>query len=278
MRLEFTKMHGLGNDFVVVNAITQNVMLRPEQIRRLADRHTGVGFDQLLIVEPPTRPDVEFSYRIFNADGNEVEHCGNGARCFALFVTEQKLTRSNPISVSTCNGVLSLNIDDNRLVTVDMGAPKTAPADIPFAPHGDGQHSGLYRLDIGGQAVELSVVNVGNPHAVVRVDNCDQAPVATLGPQIQQSGAFAEGVNVGFLEILSPTEAKLRVFERGVGETQACGTGACAAMVAAVSHGWLEPTATLRLLGGALQLSYQAGEPILMTGPGEFVFDGTARL
>ncbi len=277
MRLEFTKMHGLGNDFVVVNAVTQNVMLRPEQVRRLADRHTGIGFDQLLIVEPPTRPDVEFSYRIFNADGTEVEHCGNGARCFALFVTEQKLTRSNPISVATCNGVISLSIDENRLVTVDMGEPKTEPAAIPFtAP--PALEDGRYPLMIDGSSLAISVVNMGNPHAVIRVDDCNNAPVHELGPKVQQSGAFQDGVNVGFLEILSPTEAKLRVYERGVGETQACGTGACAAMVAAVQQGWLEPKATLRLLGGALQLDYQPGQPVRMTGPGEFVFDGAARL
>lgn len=276
MRLEFTKMHGLGNDFVVIDAITQNVMLRPEQIRRLSDRHTGIGFDQLLLVEPPARPDVEFSYRIYNADGDEVEHCGNGARCFALFVTEKKLTRSNPIKVATCNRVLSLDIDEAKLVTVDMGQPSTAPDTIPFTAGVD--DLALHLLEIDDKHFEMAVVNVGNPHAVMRVDQIDSLDIETLGPLIQNSGAFPEGVNVGFIEIIDRQEARLRVYERGVGETQACGTGACAAMVAAVRNDWLDNSATLRLHRGNLKMDYQLGDSIFMTGPGETVFEGNVRL
>lgn len=276
MRLEFTKMHGLGNDFVVIDAISQNVVLRADQVRRLADRHTGVGFDQLLIVEPPSRPDAEFSYRIFNQDGNEVEHCGNGARCFALFVHQQQLTRSNPIKVATCNGLLELKILPDQTVRVNMGEPKVSAEELPAS--GLTGDAPLHPLSIPGHALQGSLVNVGNPHVVIPVDNLDQLDIETLGPAVQESGHFPEGVNVGFLQVISRTEGRLRVYERGVGETQACGTGACAAMVAGVRNGWFDSEVSLRLTRGSLTLEYAPGEAIFMTGPGEFVFEGSARL
>lgn len=274
MRLEFTKMHGLGNDFVMVDAISQNVMLRPEQVRRLADRHTGIGFDQLLIVEPPSRPDAEFSYRIFNSDGGEVEHCGNGARCFALFVHQKQLTRANPIKVATCNNLLEIKILPDQTVRVDMGQPKVSAEELPAV--GLSGDAPLHDLNL--ESLKGSLVNVGNPHVVIRVDSVDQTDVERLGPAIQNSGHFPQGVNVGFLQIVSRDEVRLRVYERGVGETQACGTGACAAMVAAVRNDWCDHQATVRLTRGALTLEYQPGQPIYMTGPGEFVFEGSARL
>lgn len=274
MRLEFTKMHGLGNDFVVIDAISQNVMLRAEQIRRMGDRHTGIGFDQLLIVEPPSRPDAEFSYRIFNQDGNEVEHCGNGARCFALFVQQKQLTRSNPIKVATMNGLLELKILPDQTVRVDMGQPRVSAEQIPVV--GLTGDAPLHELSVAG--LKGSLVNVGNPHVVIPVDSTDAVDIETLGPAVQNSGLFPEGVNVGFLQVLSPTEGKLRVYERGVGETLACGTGACAAMVAGVRNGWFDDSVQLRLTRGSLTLEYRNGESIFMTGPGEFVFEGSARL
>ena len=276
MRLEFTKMHGLGNDFVIIDAISQNVVLRSDQVRRLSDRHTGVGFDQLLIVEPPTRPDAEFSYRIFNQDGNEVEHCGNGARCFALFVQQKQLTRSNPIKVATCNGLLELRVLPDQTVRVDMGQPKVSAEELPAS--GLSGDAPLHDLQIADETLQGSLVNVGNPHVVIAVDSVDALDIERLGPAGQQSGYFPDGVNVGFLQILSPTEGRLRVYERGVGETQACGTGACAAMVAGVRNGWFESEATLRLTQGPLTLQYQDGQSVFMTGPGEFVFEGSARL
>jgi diaminopimelate epimerase len=274
MRLEFTKMHGLGNDFVVIDAISQNVMLRAEQIRRMGDRHTGIGFDQLLIVEPPSRPDAEFSYRIFNQDGNEVEHCGNGARCFALFVHQKQLTRSNPIKVATMNGLLELKILPDQTVRVDMGQPRVNAEQIPVT----GLTGDAPLHDLGVADLKGSLVNVGNPHVVIPVDSTDAIDIETLGPAVQNSGLFPEGVNVGFLQVLSPTEGKLRVYERGVGETLACGTGACAAMVAGVRNGWFGDSVQLRLTRGSLTLEYRDGESIFMTGPGEFVFEGSARL
>ena len=274
MRLEFTKMHGLGNDFVVIDAISQNVMLRAEQIRRMGDRHTGIGFDQLLIVEPPSRPDAEFSYRIFNQDGNEVEHCGNGARCFALFVQQKQLTRSNPIKVATMNGLLELKILPDQTVRVDMGQPKVSAEQIPVT----GLTGDAPLHDLGVADLKGSLVNVGNPHVVIPVDSTDAIDIETLGPAVQNSGLFPEGVNVGFLQVLSTTEGKLRVYERGVGETLACGTGACAAMVAGVRNGWFGDSVQLRLTRGSLTLEYRDGESIFMTGPGEFVFEGSARL
>lgn len=275
MRLDFTKMHGLGNDFVIIDAITQNVALRPEQIRRLGDRNTGVGFDQLLVVEPPNLPDVDFSYRIFNRSGEEVEHCGNGARCFALFVHEKKLTRANPIRVATTNRVLSLAIDEDNLVTVDMGEAKTAPGEIPFLADEPGP---LHHIHVEGETFEVGVANVGNPHVVMKVDRVEDFDVAHWGPAIQNSGLFPEGVNVGFLQVLDREEGRLRVYERGVGETRACGTGACAAAAIAAGNNWMNANLTLRLNGGQLHMTAKPGESILMKGPGAFVFDGSVRL
>lgn len=276
MRLEFTKMHGLGNDFMVIDLVTQRVRLEPEQIRQLADRHFGIGFDQLLLVEPPDNPDVDFRYRIFNADGSEVSQCGNGARCFARFVRERRLTRKNVLRVQTACGVLELRIDDNDQVTVDMGAPRFAPAEIPFTADADALS---YTVEVDGQSVSLSTVNMSNPHAVLRVDDVDTAPVLTLGPLLESHVRFPERVNVGFMQIVDTHQIRLRVFERGSGETLACGSGACAAVVAGIRLGLLSSPVTVALRGGELEIHWAgAGEPVIMIGPTAKVFDGFVRL
>jgi len=276
MRLEFTKMHGLGNDFMVVDLVTQRVRLEPEQIRQLADRHFGIGFDQLLLVEPPDNPDVDFRYRIFNADGSEVSQCGNGARCFARFVRERRLTRKDVLRVQTASGIIELRIDDNGLVTVDMGAPHFVPADIPFVADADAL---THTVEVAGQAVTLSVVSMGNPHAVLRVDDVGAAPVVTLGPALENHARFPERVNVGFMQIVDAHRIRLRVFERGTGETLACGTGACAAAVAGIRLGLLKSPVTVALPGGELEIHWAgAGQSVIMTGPATRVFDGFVRL
>lgn len=274
--LRFTKMHGLGNDFMVVDAITQPVTLKPHQIRRMADRHLGVGFDQLLLVEPPERPDVDFRYRIFNADGGEVEQCGNGARCFARFVLDQKLTRKRDIRVQTPTGILELRVTEPGLVRVDMGEPELAPAAIPFAA--DAQAL-TYSVDVDGQEYELGAVSMGNPHAVLRVEDVDQAPVDTLGPKLEGHPRFPARANVGFMQVVSPESIRLRVFERGVGETRACGSGACAAVVAGRLQGILAERVAVSLSGGELTITWPGeGAPVTMEGPATRVFEGQIRL
>ncbi|MFC0337827.1 diaminopimelate epimerase [Kushneria avicenniae] len=272
MMLHFTKMHGLGNDFMVVDLVTQRARLDSERIRALADRRFGIGFDQLLLVEPPLRPDMDFRYRIFNADGSEVENCGNGARCFARFVLDQKLTAKREIAVQTAGGNLLLKVVDDGRVRVDMGAPRFAPADIPLtadAPAHD------YALDVDGETVHLDALSMGNPHAVIDVDSVDHAPVATLGPRIEAHPRFPRRVNVGFMEIVSRQSVRLRVFERGVGETLACGTGACAAVVSGIRRGLLDQHVDVTLPGGTLSIEWAGPEhPVIMTGPAERVFDG----
>lgn len=276
MRLEFTKMHGLGNDFMVIDLVSQRVRLTPELIRQLADRHFGVGFDQLLVVEPPGRPDVDFCYRIFNADGSEVSQCGNGARCFARFVRERRLTRKDVLRVETASGVIELRIDDLGWVTVDMGSPRFAPAEIPFVAESEAL---VYPVDVNGQRVELSTVSMGNPHAVLLVDNVDTAPVETLGPALESHVRFPQRVNVGFMQVVNRHQIRLRVFERGTGETLACGTGACAAAVAGIRRGLLDTPVKVRLPGGELEIRWDGGsEPVIMIGPTARVYDGAMRL
>lgn len=276
MLLKFTKMHGAGNDFVVLDLISQRYRLRPQDVRKLADRHFGVGCDQVLVVEPPSRPDVDFSYRIFNADGNEVEQCGNGARCFARFVRDKKLTSKRIITVETACGTIELRVHNRQDVEVNMGVPVFEPADIPFAADA---LADSYPLQVDGTTVEIGALSMGNPHAVLRVDNVAAADVARLGPLIECHRDFPRRVNVGFMEVLSEQAIKLRVFERGVGETLACGTGACAAVVYGIRRGWLRDLVTVDLPGGKLSISWAGpGQPVIMTGPAEVAFEGSIRI
>ncbi len=277
MRLRFTKMHGLGNDFVVIDAISQRVRLTPEKVRRIADRRFGIGCDQVLLVELPENPDVDFRYRIFNCDGSEVENCGNGARCFAKFVRDRKLTGKNCLKVETSGGNMEIIARDNGMVTVDMGIPGLDPADLPFTTP---SRAISYPLDVEGfQHLEISAVSVGNPHAVTLVEDIETAPVATLGPLVEAHHQFPQKVNAGFLQVLSRNEVNLRVYERGAGETQACGTGACAAAVAGRVRGLLDSQVKVNLRGGSLDISWDGeGEPVLMTGPATSVFHGQIKL
>ena len=276
MIVNFTKMHGLGNDFMVVDLISQHAHFRPEQIRKLADRQMGIGFDQLLLVEPPGKPDVDFRYRIFNADGSEVEQCGNGARCFAVFVRDRKLTDKETIRVETKNGDIELRIKDDGRVLVNMGAPRFAPKDVPLATE---QERSLYDLEAGGKSLSVSALSMGNPHAVLLVNDANEADVESLGPAIESHEFFPEQVNAGFMEVVHKRFIRLRVFERGVGETLACGTGACAAVVAGIERGLLESPVEVRLPGGNLNVSWQGrGEPVMMEGPATMVFEGKIRI
>ncbi|MBW0148593.1 diaminopimelate epimerase [Marinobacter arenosus] len=274
--MRFTKMHGLGNDFMVVDAISQPFRLRPEMIRELADRNFGIGFDQLLVVEPPGLPDVDFRYRIFNADGSEVEQCGNGARCFARFVRDQRLTNKKVIRVQTAKGVIELRVGKDGLVMVNMGIPELNPPAIPFAAD---RRKEVYTVDVNGSTVELSAVSMGNPHGVLLVDDVDTAPVETLGPRLENHPRFPARANIGFLQIIDRTHARLRVFERGSGETLACGSGACAAVVAGCLRGLLDPRVEVELRGGRLVIEWQGeGTPVMMEGPATSVFEGQLRL
>ena len=276
MLLKFTKMHGAGNDFVVIDLISQRCKLRSREIRQLADRRFGVGCDQVLVVEPPGSPEVDFRYRIFNADGGEVEQCGNGARCFARFVRDNKLTSKRLITVETAAGIIRLRVRDNHQVEVDMGAPVLAPELVPF----DAPEQALsYQLQVDGSDLEIGAVSMGNPHSVLRVDDVDSVDLEHLGPLIENHPRFPQRVNAGFMQVVSASEIRLRVFERGVGETLACGTGACAAVVYGLSRGWLRDTVTVNLPGGKLSVSWAgADQPVIMTGPTESVFEGTIRI
>jgi diaminopimelate epimerase len=276
MELTFTKMHGLGNDFVVIDATSQPIDLSMEQIRFLADRRLGVGCDQVLLVEPPRQPKVDFTYRIFNADGGEVEQCGNGARCFARYVRDQGLTRKDHIPVATATGVITLHVEADGQVTVDMGAPIFEPAEIPFATDSRAE---VYPLEVEATQVEISTVSMGNPHAVLRVEQVDKAPVNSLGPRIESHVRFPRRVNVGFMQVVDRQHIRLRVYERGVGETLACGSGACAAVAVGRQRGWLDDKVTVSLPGGNLKIQW-AGEDqtMLMTGPAVSVFEGRIRL
>lgn len=272
MRIQFSKMHGLGNDFMVIDLVTQRLNLHPELIRRLAHRNFGVGFDQLLVVEPPERPDVDFKYRIFNADGSEVEQCGNGVRCFARFVHERHLTRKKKIRVETKSGVVEPEINQQAWVRVNMGMPRFNPEQIPFlVPHAQS----TYHIEAGDESVELDVVNMGNPHTVLLVDDVLTAPVAKLGPLLESHAQFPARVNVGFMQILNRGEVRLRVFERGVGETLACGTGACAAAVSGIRRGLLDSTVKVHLAGGPLLIQWHLDDVVWMTGPTATSFEGS---
>ncbi len=276
MELTFTKMHGLGNDFVVIDATSQPIELTMEQIRFLADRRLGVGCDQVLLVERPRQPEVDFTYRIFNADGGEVEQCGNGARCFARYVRDQGLTRKDHIPVATAAGVITLHIEADGQITVDMGMPIFEPADIPFAADAQAE---VYALEVEATQVEVSVISMGNPHAVMRVEQVDKAPIASLGPRIESHARFPRRVNVGFMQVVDRQHIRLRVYERGVGETLACGSGACAAVVVGRQRGWLDDKVTVSLPGGILKIQWSGeGESVLMTGPAVSVFEGRIRL
>jgi diaminopimelate epimerase len=276
MLLRFTKMHGLGNDFMVLDLVSQHAHIQPKHVRQWGDRHTGVGFDQLLIVEPPSRPDVDFRYRIFNADGSEVEQCGNGARCFARFVIDKRLTAKKRIRVETKNSVIELNVRNDGQITVDMGAPRLEPAEVPFVA---AEAAIAYEVEVDGRTVELAAVSMGNPHGVLRVTDVATAPVHQLGPQLETHPRFPQKANIGFLQVVDAHHARLRVWERGCGETQACGTGACAAAVAGIRQGWLASPVQITLPGGSLTIEWAgAGQPVLMTGPAVRVFEGQVRL
>ena len=272
MRLRFAKMHGLGNDFVVIDGVRQAVALSPGQLRLLADRRFGVGCDQVLLVEPPTRKGVDFRYRIFNSDGGEVEQCGNGARCFARFVRDEGLTDRSRICVETAGGVIVPEIAGDGEVTVDMGVPRFAPADIPFLSESE---SPLQPLDVDGILRMITAVSMGNPHAVQVVDDVALAPVAIEGPRIERHPRFPNRVNAGYMQVVDRDNIRLRVWERGVGETLACGTGACAAVVAGIRRGLLHSRVRVRTRGGALRIEWAGpGSPVWMTGPAVRVFDG----
>ncbi|EGQ8102025.1 diaminopimelate epimerase [Vibrio parahaemolyticus] len=272
MHFHFSKMHGLGNDFMVVDCITQNVFFSQDLIRRLADRHTGVGFDQLLVVEAPYDPETDFHYRIFNADGSEVEQCGNGARCFARFVRLKGLTNKYSISVSTKKGKMILDVEDDGEVTVNMGVPEFEPNKIPFKAK---QKEKTYIMRAGDKTLFCGAVSMGNPHVVTVVDDVDTADVDTLGPLLESHERFPERVNAGFMQVVSRDHIRLRVYERGAGETQACGSGACGAVAVGILQGLLDESVKVSLPGGDLHISWQGpGKPLFMTGPATHVFDG----
>jgi diaminopimelate epimerase len=271
--LKFTKMQGAGNDFVVIDAVSQQVQLDADRIRRIADRHFGVGCDQLLLIERPRTPGTDFYYRIFNADGGEVEHCGNGARCFLRYVRDRALTDKAQIRVETLSGVIVPKLEPDGQVTVDMGAPQLEPGEIPFLAQ---QQALTYRIEVGEQSVELSALSMGNPHAVQVVADVGQAPVSTQGPLIERHPRFPQRTNAGYMEVVSRHHIKLRVWERGAGETLACGTGACAAVVAGIARGLLDSPVEVVTHGGNLTIAWGgAGRPVMMTGPAESVFEGT---
>ncbi|AAU38391.1 diaminopimelate epimerase [[Mannheimia] succiniciproducens] len=274
--MQFSKMHGLGNDFVVVDAVTQNVYFPEEVIKKLADRHRGIGFDQMLIVEPPYDPELDFHYRIFNADGSEVAQCGNGARCFARFVTLKGLTDKKDIAVSTTNGKMILTVQDDGMIRVNMGEPVWEPAKIPFIAN-KFEKNYILRTDI--QTVLCGAVSMGNPHCTLVVDDVETANVTELGPLLENHERFPERVNVGFMQVINPNHIKLRVYERGAGETQACGSGACAAAAIGIMQGLLENKVQVDLPGGSLWIEWQGeGHPLYMTGDATHVYDGVIKL
>ncbi|MCF6338984.1 MAG: diaminopimelate epimerase [Gammaproteobacteria bacterium] len=276
MNLSFTKMHGLGNDFVVIDAINQAVNLSPAQVRLMADRHRGIGCDQLLLVEASNLTNVDFRYRIFNADGGEVEQCGNGARCFVQFVVEKGLTQKTQISVETTSGIIRPQLEADGQVTVDMGMPHFSPASLPFD---NKVESDRYFITVNDDDVEIGAVSMGNPHAVVLVDDVSAAPVVRLGSVIESHALFPQRVNVGFMQVVSRSHVRLRVFERGTGETLACGTGACAAMAVAHRWGMVDDAVSVELPGGRLLIRWPGGEsPLLLTGPAQTVFTGSIEI
>ena len=276
MKLKFSKMHGLGNDFVVLDGIRQQVALTPEQLRHLADRHFGIGCDQVLLVEAADAAGVDFRYRIFNADGSEVEQCGNGARCFVRFVHESGLTDKREIRVETRSGLIAPRLEGDGSVTVDMGIPRFLPAEIPFIHHEDVV---IYLLDVADESLEISVVSMGNPHAVQVVASVDSAPVGEHGPLIERHERFPQRVNAGFMQVVDRHAIRLRVYERGSGETLACGTGACAAAVTGIRRGLLDSPVRVTTRGGDLVIVWAGpGKPVMMTGPAVTVFTGEIEL
>lgn len=276
MQTRFTKMHGLGNDFVVLDAVRQSIRLNADIIKRIADRNLGIGCDQVLVIEPPTDRNIDFNYRIFNCDGSEVEQCGNGARCIGRYIKDQQLSGKKTLRIKTKNRVMEITTTTKNMITANMGEPSFIPADIPLDSE---QQKDLYSIDINNSSLKIAALSVGNPHAVLQVDNIDQADVETIGTLIQKHSLFPESVNVGFMQIIDRQNLALRVYERGVGETHACGSGACAAAVAAIKQGLVDKTIEIKLLGGKLTIEWQGeGQPILMTGPAETVFHGKIKL
>ena len=276
MKLRFTKMHGQGNDFVVVDGVRQSVDLNPAQVRAIADRHFGVGCDQLLVVERPASPGNDFRYRIYNADGGEVEQCGNGARCFARFVLDEGLTTKREIRVETASGLIVPKVEDSGRVTVDMGRPRFDPGEVPFLVD---EPALLYPLVVAGVMIEVSVLSMGNPHAVQVTADVERAPVTTQGPLIENHPAFPQRVNAGYMQVVARDRIRLRVWERGAGETLACGTGACAAVVAGIRRGLLDEEVRVSTRGGDLAIYWSGGDrPVMMTGDAVRVFDGTLEI
>ncbi len=276
MRIKFTKMHGLGNDFVVLDAVNQAIDLTPARARFLADRHFGVGCDQILVVEPSARPDADFRYRIFNADGGEVEQCGNGARCFVRFVHDKGLTAKRAIRVETKGGLIEPRLEDDGLVTVDMGVPRFEPSHVPFVTGSDAL---VQPLQLDGASVDITALSMGNPHAVQVVANVDTAPVAEQGPLIENHPRFPQRVNAGFMQVVGRHAIRLRVYERGAGETLACGSGACAAVVAGIARGLLDSPVRVSMRGGELTIAWGGpGQPVRMTGPAVTVFDSEIEI
>lgn len=277
MLLRFTKMHGLGNDFMVIDAISQKVRMRPDLVKELADRNFGIGFDQMLLVEPPTEPTMDFRYRIYNADGSEVEHCGNGARCFARFVRDKGLIMRDEMQVETARGRAILAIKGRDQVEVDMGAPELRPLEVPTTFT---EQATTYTTQLAdGTEVEFGAVSMGNPHAVLVVDSVANAPVESWGPELESHSVFPNRANIGFMEVISPSEVRLRVYERGAGETQACGTGACAAVVSGRLRGLLDQRVTVHLPGGDLEIEWAGeGHSVMMTGPVATVYEGQIYL
>lgn len=275
MWLNFTKMHGLGNDFVVIDGVTQHVRINQAQAQKIADRHFGVGCDQILLVEPPSHPEVDFDYRIFNQDGSEVNQCGNGARCFAKFVRDRQLTRKDLIRVRTRAGTMEITANADHSYSVDLAVPSFEPKDIPLAA---AQRADSYQVEIDGDEVDFSALSLGNPHMVIQVDDCENAPVESWGSQMQASDLFPEQVNVGFMQILDRSAIKLRVYERGSGETLACGSGACAAAIAGIQSGLLDNSVLVNLPGGELKIEWHGeGKAVRLTGPAKTVFHGKIR-
>lgn len=270
--MNFSKMHGLGNDFMVIDGVTQNVHLTAQTIKKLSDRHTGVGFEQLLLVEPPYSPDVDFHYRIFNADGSEVEQCGNGARCFAQFVRMKNLTKKNEIKVSTLKGIIILKVNKDQTITVNMGEPIFEPKKIPFIAQKEEKN---YLIRTEETTVLCGVVSMGNPHCVIQVDELETTNIAIMGPLFEHHERFPERANIGFMQVLDRKTIKLRVHERGVGETSACGTGACGAVAVGIIHQKLDREVEVQLAGGTLKIEWAGkGHQLYMTGTATFVYDG----
>ncbi|HUF19419.1 MAG TPA: diaminopimelate epimerase [Burkholderiales bacterium] len=276
MRLKFTKMQGAGNDFMVIDATATPLALGAPQIRALADRHFGVGFDQLLVIEPPRSPGTDFYYRIFNSDGGEVSQCGNGARCFVRYVHDKGLTAKSAIRVETASGIVEPRLQPDGRVTVDMAVPEFEPAKVPFIAD---RRADVYALEVDESTVEIGVVSMGNPHAVQVVDNVDMAPVNEQGPAIEGHSRFPQRVNAGYMQIVDRHGIRLRVYERGAGETLSCGSGACAAAVVGISRGLLDSPVKVHTRGGELEIAWAGkGRPVLMTGPAQTVFEGETEV